>query len=263
MWRVVCPYSGEQTKPMSNESRQSGSAKTIFLIAVALSAAAVFSVTVVRGDSMIDMMAALITKNIVPINATIMFLFAVIVSLTLGVVVHYYIFELRQRYIYDQASAKRLADITRRSELGGEERMAEARRVAEQDPTLFALILRRFIGERGFAAPRPFSVWQAIQDEEFDRVKRNLMYLSLASVVSPAIGFLGTAVGMVAAFYEISIKDTVTPSDLALSIQIALITTVVGLIIKTIAMLLKTAVIHSIGRREDQLTAAYTHLFEG
>jgi len=93
-------------------------------------------------------------------------------------------------------------------------------------------------------------------------VKRNLMYFSLASIMAPALGFLGTAVGMVAAFYEISIQDTVTPADLATSIQIALITTVVGLVIKTFAMLMKTFVIQSIGRREDQVVLAWQRLFE-
>ncbi|HHN74334.1 MAG TPA: MotA/TolQ/ExbB proton channel family protein, partial [Acidobacteria bacterium] len=96
----------------------------------------------------------------------------------------------------------------------------------------------------------------------FDRLKRNLVFLSFASVVSPALGFLGTAVGMVAAFYEISIQDSVTPADLALSIQIALITTVIGLVLKTLAMLLKTFVMHSIARREDQLYLVYQRLFE-
>ena len=39
-------------------------------------------------------------------------------------------------------------------------------------------------------------------------------------------------------------------------------TTVIGLVIKTISMLLKTAVIHSIGRREDQLSLAFQRLYE-
>ncbi len=247
---------------MTAQARRTGSAKWIFLAAVALSLTALVSVTLLREESMIDMLAALITKNIVAINGAIMFAFAVIISLTLGVFLHYYLFELRAKYMYDPVGAQALAKATLQAEMSGEERMAEARRMVDRDPTLFALILRRFLGENGFAAVRPVNVWQAIQDEEFDRVKRNLIYLSLASVVSPAIGFLGTAVGMVAAFYEISIQDTVTPADLATSIQIALITTVMGLVIKTIAMMLKTAVIHSIGRREDQLLTAYTRLFE-
>jgi biopolymer transport protein ExbB/TolQ len=247
---------------MSDSRKQLGSARTVFLIAVTLSAAALLGISFLRGESMIEMMARGLTQYVVPINATIMFGFAVIVSLVGGVFFHYYVFELRDRYVYEPASARKMARAVMETERPAEERLASVRKMLDKDDTLFGQVFRRFLNENGFGAPRPGKVWQAIQDEEFDRVKRNLMYFSLASVISPAIGFLGTAVGMVSAFYEISIQDTVTPADLALSIQVALITTVIGLVIKTISMLLKTAVVHSIGRREDQLAEAYHTLFE-
>ncbi len=247
---------------MSGTYKQAGTARTVFILAVSLSAIALLGISFLRGENMIEMLARTLTQFVVPVNAAIMFGFTVIVALTIGVFMHYYLFELRDRFMYDPERARLIAKQLHAPGKSAEERMADVKRVLDEDETLFSQIFRRFLNENGFSAPRPGKVWQALQDEEFDRVKRNMMYLSLASVISPAIGFLGTAVGMVAAFYEISIQDTVTPADLATSIQIALITTVVGLTIKTIAMLLKTAVIHSIGRREDQLTLAYQRLFE-
>ncbi|UCF66991.1 MAG: MotA/TolQ/ExbB proton channel family protein [Acidobacteriota bacterium] len=239
---------------------QTGTARTVFLLAVALSATALLGLSFVRGQSMIDMMARAITEFVIPLNAMIMFGFAVIISLAVGVFVHYYMFELRDQYLIDTESAKRVAAQLRATDQPFEKRLQSAYRMLETDETLFGQILRRFLKEKGLQQPTPSKAWQEIQDEEFERVKRNLMYFSLASVIAPAMGFLGTAVGMVAAFYEISILDHVTPSDLATAIQIALITTVVGLVIKTIAMLLKTMVIHSVGRREDQLAVAYQRL---
>lgn len=247
---------------MSRPHKQSGSARTVFILAVMLSALAMLGISFVRGENMIDMMARVLTQYVVPVNAVIMFSFAVIISLTVGVFVHYYLFELRDRFMYDATRARQMSKAIHAPGKSAEERMVDVKHLLEKDDSLFGQVFRRFLHENGFAAPRPGKVWQALQDEEFDRVKRNMMYFSLASVLSPALGFLGTAIGMVAAFYEISIQDTVTPADLATSIQIALITTVIGLTIKTIAMLLKTAVIHSIGRREDQLTVAYQRLFE-
>ena len=247
---------------MSRPYKQSGSARTVFILAVMLSALSMLGISFVRGENMIDMMARVLTQYVVPVNAMIMFSFAVIISLTVGVFVHYYLFELRDRFMYDADHARQMSKAIHTAGKSAEERMVDVKHLLEKDDTLFGQIFQRFLHENGFAAPRPGKVWQALQDEEFDRVKRNMMYFSLASVLSPALGFLGTAVGMVAAFYEISIQDTVTPADLAMSIQIALITTVIGLTIKAIAMLLKTAVIHSIGRREDQLTVAYQRLFE-
>ncbi len=247
---------------MDRSYNQKGSARTVFILAVMLSALTLLGIAFIRGENMIDLLARVLTQYVVPVNAVIMFSFAVLLSLTVGVFVHYYLFELRDPFMYDAQAARKMSQAIHAPGKSADERMTEVRALLDKDTTLFGQVFRRFLHENGFAAPRPGKVWQALQDEEFERVKRNMMYFSLASVLSPAMGFLGTAVGMVAAFYEISIQDTVTPADLAMSIQIALITTVIGLTIKTIAMLLKTAVIHSIGRREDQLTVAYQRLIE-
>jgi len=247
---------------MDKQHRQAGSARTIFLLAVAVSAVALFGISAVREESLIDMMAKVLTQFVVPVNAIIMFAFACIISLVAGVFGHYYLFELRQKNCYDANDARRLAQTLRASDKSAEQRISEAKAQLQNDATLFGQIMRRFLNENGFGAQRPGEVWQALQDEEFERVGRSMMYFSLASVLAPALGFLGTAVGMVAAFYQISIADHVTPATLATSIQIALITTVIGLVIKTITMLLKTMVVQSIGRREDQMTLAWQRLFE-
>ncbi len=241
--------------------RKVRSARLLFFAVMAVSASALLGLSLVRGRSMIDMLSEVITRFVVPLNALIMFAFAVIVSLIVGVFLNFLLFELRDQQIFDRRRTEQwranLSETTDSAHL-----LASARKAFADDQTIFARILLRFLGERGPEAARPASAWLAIQDEEFDRLKRNLVFLSFASVVSPALGFLGTAVGMVAAFYEISIQDSVTPADLALSIQIALITTVIGLVLKTLAMLLKTFVMHSIARREDQLYLVYQRLFE-
>ncbi|MDH3283253.1 MAG: MotA/TolQ/ExbB proton channel family protein [Acidobacteriota bacterium] len=247
---------------MKSFVKQKGSARAIFLLAVALSAIALFALSFVRGEGMINLLARVITQFVVPLNALIMFGFAVIVSLVVGIFAHYYLFELKHELVYDGRLATHLAKLLNATDRPLEQRIASARDLLRKDRTLFGQILQRFLAEKGFENDRPGKVWQSVQDEEFERVKRNLMYFSLASVLAPAMGFLGTSVGMVAAFYEISIQDTVTPADLAVAIQIALITTVCGLVIKTFSMLLKTMVVHSVGRREDQIGVAYQQLFD-
>jgi len=247
---------------MNDPMPQKGSARAIFLIAVALAAFALFGVSLTRGEGLIDLLARVITQFVVPLNALIMFGFAVIVSLVVGVFVHYYMFELKDTFVFDRDGARKVAQVLHAPDRSASERAGSARKLLRQDRTLFGQVLSRFLAENGLDADRPGKIWQAAQDEEFERVKRNLMYFSLASVLAPAMGFLGTSVGMVSAFYEISIQDSVTPADLATAIQIALITTVCGLVIKTFAMLLKTMVVHSVGRREDQIGLAFQRLFE-
>ncbi|MDQ7007124.1 MAG: MotA/TolQ/ExbB proton channel family protein [Acidobacteriota bacterium] len=241
--------------------RRVRSARLLFYAVTLLSASALLGLSVVRGRSMIDMLSEVITRFVVPLNAFIMFAFAVILSLIVGIFLHYLFFELRDPQIFDRPRTERWR-ASLQADGGTTGIIGTAREAFAGDETVFAHILLRFLGENGPQSARPASVWLAIQDEEFDRLKRNLVFLSFASVVSPALGFLGTAVGMVAAFYEISIQDSVTPADLALSIQIALITTVIGLVLKTLAMVLKTFVMHSITRREDQLFLVYQRLFE-
>lgn len=247
---------------MNRPNNELGSARTVFIAAIAFSALSLGGMALMRGDSLIEMLSRSITQWVVPFNAMIMFGFAVIIAIVAGTFIHYYLFELKTGAMLDRDSAHQIVARLKVRDQTAPQRHQEAAQLLQRDETVFGAILRRFVNLRGLQADQPSKLWQSVQDEEFDRIKRNLMYFSLASVLAPAMGFLGTAVGMVAAFYQISIKDHVTPADLATSIQIALITTVVGLVIKTIAMLLKTAVIHSIGRREDQMVTAYQQLLE-
>ncbi len=247
---------------MNERTKERGAARGVLMLAILASAAALLGLSFMRGEGLVLMLSRAITKFTIPMNSAIMFAFAVIIALVVSLFLHYYLFELKDDKVYDRARAAKVAQELHAVDRPPAERVTAARKMLEGDSTIFGHVLRRFLSENGFSAECPGKVWQGIQDEEFDRVKRNLMYFALASVLSPALGFLGTAVGMVAAFYEISTQDQVTPAMLATSIQIALITTVVGLVIKTVSMMLKTMLIHSIGRREDQVTVAYQQLIE-
>jgi len=69
-------------------------------------------------------------------------------------------------------------------------------------------------------------------DQELKRLSKNLHLLELTGKIAPMIGLLGTVIGMVEAFREISsVKNLVDPSLLAGGIWEALITTVAGLFV--------------------------------
>lgn len=67
--------------------------------------------------------------------------------------------------------------------------------------------------------------------------KQSLSYYNFISITAPTLGFLGTAVGMVALFDDIGIAPA---EKLAGDLKIALITTVVGLSIRFLALFCKT-----------------------
>ena len=69
-------------------------------------------------------------------------------------------------------------------------------------------------------------------DQELKRLSKNLHLLELTGKIAPMIGLLGTVIGMVEAFREVSsVQNMVDPSLLAGGIWEALITTVTGLFV--------------------------------
>ncbi len=65
-------------------------------------------------------------------------------------------------------------------------------------------------------------------------LEKNLSWISLFIAIAPMLGFMGTVIGMIDAFDKIRIAGTVSAQLVAGGIQIALITTVSGLIVAVI-----------------------------
>ncbi len=66
---------------------------------------------------------------------------------------------------------------------------------------------------------------------EIFKLEKNLSSLASISGAAPMIGFFGTVVGMIIAFYKMASEQNVTPDVLAGGIYTALITTALGLFI--------------------------------
>lgn len=69
---------------------------------------------------------------------------------------------------------------------------------------------------------------------EMGKLERGLVWLSLFIALAPMLGFLGTVVGMIFAFQAIAAAGDVNPTVVASGIQVALVTTVGGLIVAII-----------------------------
>lgn len=91
--------------------------------------------------------------------------------------------------------------------------------------------------EKGLArVGRPISdISNAMQNQgqlEVSKLEKNLNILASASGAAPMLGFLGTVVGMIMAFFEISnVTGAVSPKLLASGIYTAMATTAVGLFV--------------------------------
>jgi len=65
---------------------------------------------------------------------------------------------------------------------------------------------------------------------QMGQLEKNVSWLSLFIAVSPMLGFMGTVIGMIQAFQKISAVGNLSASLIAGDIQVALLTTVFGLI---------------------------------
>src|SRR5699024_7819237 len=72
------------------------------------------------------------------------------------------------------------------------------------------------------AAEEAISAYGSI---EMSFLERGLVWLSLCITVAPMLGFLGTVVGMIEAFNDISQAGSITPTIVAAGIKVALLTT--------------------------------------
>lgn len=66
------------------------------------------------------------------------------------------------------------------------------------------------------------------------RLEMNLSWISLFIALAPMLGFMGTVIGMIAAFDAIAAAGDISPTIVADGIKIALLTTVFGLIVAVI-----------------------------
>lgn len=78
---------------------------------------------------------------------------------------------------------------------------------------------------------------------QMGRLESNLSWIGLCIALAPSLGFLGTVVGMVAAFDDIEAAGDISPTVVAGGMKVALITTVFGLISAIILQFLNNIVI--------------------
>jgi len=110
--------------------------------------------------------------------------------------------------------------------------LQQAQRVAEKSHGPVAAIVEAALQYRSYTQDVVENKISLTGDQELKRLTKNLHLLELTGKIAPMIGLLGTVIGMVEAFRELSsVKGLVDPSLLAGGIWEALITTVAGLFV--------------------------------
>ena len=105
---------------------------------------------------------------------------------------------------------------------------------AEDSP--LARILQKGIRYSHFPVPELRNSLENTASSEVAGLEKGLSLLATVAGIAPMIGFLGTVVGMVQAFYDMSLAgNNINITLLSRGIYTAMITTVAGLIVGIIA----------------------------
>ena len=106
----------------------------------------------------------------------------------------------------------------------------QAYELAKNDESYLGKVLAAGMSKLQSGYPAAVEAMQAAENEQAMTLEHKISYVSLVGALAPMFGLLGTVDGMVAAFMLIAQQDTAPkPSELAVGISQALVTTLIGL----------------------------------
>jgi len=113
-----------------------------------------------------------------------------------------------------------------------EEEYEEAMDLCDAEDSVLSRIVGASLAKIGGGYARMREAAEGVSEEETLALVQKISYVALIASIEPMLGLLGTVQGMISAFDKIAmLKTAVSPSDLAGSIAMALVTTAIGLIV--------------------------------
>lgn len=110
-------------------------------------------------------------------------------------------------------------------------RLKDAVSLCEVTPTVYAEIFRAGIETSKFSRADSEDSMVIQKEECQEELRKRLGLFGTLSFISPLLGLLGTVMGIMRAFHDMSIAGSGGPDIVAAGISQALITTVVGIIV--------------------------------
>ena len=94
------------------------------------------------------------------------------------------------------------------------------------------------------------------------QLESGLTWIALFIAIAPMFGFMGTVIGMIAAFDAIEVAGDISPSLVASGIKVALITTVFGLIVAIILQVFYNYLVSKIDKLVNTMEDASISLID-
>lgn len=93
-------------------------------------------------------------------------------------------------------------------------------------------------------------------------LEKGCSWITMFIVMAPSLGFLGTVVGIVMAFQQIQIAGDISPTIVAGGMQVALITTIFGIIVALILQLFYNYILSKIDHIASQMEVSAIELLD-
>jgi biopolymer transport protein ExbB len=123
-------------------------------------------------------------------------------------------------------------DIATFKELVEKKDFARLKEVAAERPTFLSDVLTAGLDEVNLGYPAMIKAMEDTAEAKTARQARRIEHLNVIGNISPMMGLLGTVIGMLRCFNEISqVSGSIDPKQLAAGIFEALVTTCLGLIV--------------------------------
>ena len=127
-----------------------------------------------------------------------------------------------------------------------EGKLEEAKKICNQSPGATARVFSKALTRLGSPIRDIESVMENMSTIEVNRMEKNLGLLAAIAAIAPMFGFLGTVVGMIKSFYNISIANDISIGIIAGGIYEKMITSASGLLIGVLAYIMYTYLNHKI-----------------
>lgn len=132
--------------------------------------------------------------------------------------------------------------------------MDNAIRICKKNDTPTARLVLKGITRIGRPTQEVITAIENTANIEVSNLGKGLTWLSTTAAGAPMLGFLGTVVGMMEAFLDMSAAGTASDiNTLSSGISLALVTTVAGLIVGVIALFAYNYLVARIGKATTEL----------
>jgi biopolymer transport protein ExbB len=121
-----------------------------------------------------------------------------------------------------------LADI---EEAFDKEEYEQAIAICEEQPTFFSNVIAAGLSRVNAGYTQIEEAMAEAGEEAATQLQQKIGYLALIANIAPMLGLLGTVQGMILAFQQIATAAAPKPAELANDIQLALVTTFLGLMV--------------------------------